>query len=243
MVKIKSKILLIFLTMIELNYNVILFSNNNKPNIAIVSLYSQNYKAVGQYSDWNKIKYANKHGYAIHLYDEVLDNNFHPAWSKILAVQKHINDYDWILWSDADSLIMDFNVKLEDIIDNKFDFIICQDCQYDDNNKRLNTGVFLIKNSEWAKSFLNRLNPNNWLNHISNFPFWEQSALWYIIEQEKNIEVLDKIKILSPKVMNYMPYCMGFKDENYFILHFASCSFQEKLKSMEKYYQIANEKN
>lgn len=36
------------------------------------------------------------------IYHNILDANRPAAWSKILAIQNHLKNYDWIFWSDAD---------------------------------------------------------------------------------------------------------------------------------------------
>src|ERR1700722_2335509 len=67
-----------------------------KSKIAIISLYNEGYRKVGQYSDWNKKAYAKKHGYDLILYHKILDTTRPPAWSKILAIQENLAEYEWI---------------------------------------------------------------------------------------------------------------------------------------------------
>jgi mannan polymerase II complex MNN10 subunit len=49
----------------------------------------------------NKQSYVDRHGYAFIDASDVLDKNRPPSWSKILAVKKHLPNYDYIFWNDA----------------------------------------------------------------------------------------------------------------------------------------------
>lgn len=84
-----------------------------KPKIAIINLYDNNYKHIGQHSDWNKEVYAKKHNYDYILIHKILDPKRPASWSKILALEQYLDNYDWLFWSHADSLIMNDTIKLE----------------------------------------------------------------------------------------------------------------------------------
>src|ERR1700722_7845972 len=121
-----------------------------KSKIAIISMYDDGYSHIGQYSDWNKKAYAKKHGYDLFLYHELFDHSRPAAWSKIPAIEMHLADYEWIYWSDADSLIMNNSITLESIVDNNFDMVITRETY---GWKVLNTGSFLIRNCQWSKKY------------------------------------------------------------------------------------------
>ena len=182
--------------------------------IAIVSLYDQNYKHIGQHSDENKRKYAKKHGYDVFIYHNILDTKRPAAWSKILAIQKHLSDYDWIYWSDADSLIMNTDMRLENFIDDKIDLIISKGC-YDGN---LNTGSFLLKNSPWSHALLKKIYAQE--GFINN-SLWEQAALQHLMKQYPVF--LKHLKILPHRSLNAN---FGYGNPDYwykpgdFIIHF-----------------------
>jgi hypothetical protein len=109
----------------------------------------------------NKMAYAQKYGY--HLYDgsDYYDRSRPPAWSKIRAVQalfdmspdreENETPCDWVLWMDADTVIMNSNVRIEDFLpaDPTKDLIVVSD-----KGGGYNSGVFLFRNSLWSKQFL-----------------------------------------------------------------------------------------
>lgn len=186
-----------------------------RSKIAIISLYDHNYKHIGQYSDTNKTQYANKNGYDLFLYHESLDNTRPGAWSKILAIQNHLKDYEWIYWSDADSLIMNMQIKLEDIIDDKFNLIISRES----GTGNLNTGSFLLKNCDWSEKLLKILyDQTDFINHC----WWEQAALAHLFDIEPSL--LEHVKILHQRVLNsnikYPEPPDGLFEAGDFVIHF-----------------------
>jgi mannan polymerase II complex MNN10 subunit len=49
----------------------------------------------------NKRGYVLRHGYAYIDASSSLDPSRPPSWSKILAVRKHLPDFDWVFWNDV----------------------------------------------------------------------------------------------------------------------------------------------
>lgn len=98
---------------------LLLFVSNllSKSRSAVIGCHNEAYHKIGIYADLNKQAYCKKHNYDLFLYHKSLDPSRHPAWSKILAVEKHIGDYKWLLWIDSDALIMNSNIKIESLID------------------------------------------------------------------------------------------------------------------------------
>jgi galactosyl transferase GMA12/MNN10 family len=105
----------------------------------------------------NHVAYARKHRYTIMDNSRLLDHSRPPAWSKILAVQdmfQHRHNRrrcEWVLWLDADTVIMNSSIKLESLIpaDDNIHLIITTDRRF-----TANSGVWLIRNSEWSQQFL-----------------------------------------------------------------------------------------
>jgi len=77
----------------------------------------------GNYIVSNSWEYCNKHGYDFILYEDKLNPNTAVIANKTLAVIQNIDDYDWILMKDADSLFYNYNLKIENYIDNDYDYI------------------------------------------------------------------------------------------------------------------------
>lgn len=123
----------------------------NKKRIAIVTLFDKNYKALADLSIPNKMAYAGKYNYDFIYFDDVIDKSRPPQWGMVKAVEKLLltNKYDWVWWIDLDSLIMNFDIKLESIIDENYDIVFTAN-QY----SYLSNGSAFYKNCDLTKRFL-----------------------------------------------------------------------------------------
>ncbi len=114
-------------------------------------LYDEGRREYGDFTSTLAREYCAKFGYTLFRHRELLDKSLAPSWNKLLAVQQHINDFDWVLWLDADAMILQQDTTLESIIaehSNAKDIIFSVD------GSGLCAGIFLIKNTPWAKDFL-----------------------------------------------------------------------------------------
>lgn len=97
--------------------------------------------------------YALRHGYRFQDQSHLLDSSRPPAWSKILAVQDLFDDgCDWVLWMDADAVIMNSTIELESRIpapDSGIDLVVTHDRRF-----TANSGVWLLRNSQFGRDFL-----------------------------------------------------------------------------------------
>ena len=79
----------------------------------------------------SKQEYANKHGYFLYDGSTEVDVSRPVQWSKIKAVQHLLEEEkcNWVLWHDADTLFMNTNVRIEDILpsDPNKDLLVTED--------------------------------------------------------------------------------------------------------------------
>lgn len=65
----------------------------------------------------NKVRYCKRHGYDLHVFNGTLDASRSVSWSKLLAVHRAMwAGYDWVWSIDADTLVMNPEVRLEAIL-------------------------------------------------------------------------------------------------------------------------------
>lgn len=149
-----------------------------KKRFAILTLCDENAGYICMASAANKRRYADLHGYDFIVSTQVADSSRPAAWSKILEVRKHLPNYDWLLFIDVDTLIMNPAVRLEDLADEKVDQVIAAD------HNGINSGVWLVKNSEWSMFFLDEL----WAQeHLVRGPYlfhYEQRAFHHLFQTE-----------------------------------------------------------
>ena len=198
----------------------------NPLKIAVCSMtVGEEYKEITKYPRKTKLLYCEKHGYDFFDSDDFFDNSRAPAWSKINILLYYLNlytdlfpTYDYIWWIDGDTFIMNDETKLEDFINSSLtlgkDITMAQDW------KLPNTGVLIIKNTEWTRNFLRAsYDQTQFLTHAN----WEQAAI--LDMHEKNIsDSQNHINILPVIYQNTInSYWYSYDYNSCFILHFPGC--------------------
>ena len=138
--------------------------------------------------------YASRHGYGCHREVFAVSNPRHPVWVKISAIRQALkrSEIRWILWMDADAVVMNQEQKIEVLLHPDADLIIGSD------HNGTNAGIMLIRVCDWSRRFFDAVdflgNPgynDNWagdrleqacLRHLlKTFP--EQTHHVYLAEQ------------------------------------------------------------
>jgi hypothetical protein len=183
----------------------------------------------------NKRLYCKTHGYDFICGEEHLDPSRHIVWSKILQIQKVLENsaYKWIFWTDADSLIMNSGTRLEDFLDENYNLIIAVD------QNSINFGQFFLKNCPWSIQLLSDMYART---ECIDHPWREQQAL--IVELQKKHELMHFIKIVPQRLFNSY-HCPAFTDSFFtafyqtgdFILHFPGVRNLTRLSKLFRIYK------
>jgi hypothetical protein len=109
------------------------------------------YKAWAGIAVTNRKKYCKKHGYGLYIEHGKSDDR-PPVWSKITALLQHMEEdkHEWYWALDLDALLTNGNKKASEYLDDNYDLIVNNDCNW------YNAGSFFIKNSEWSKKYLKK---------------------------------------------------------------------------------------
>jgi|TARA_B110000114_G_scaffold178949_1_gene212685 hypothetical protein len=227
--------------------------NTKKYKIKIITSYDDKYKNIGDITSKTFKKYAEK-------YDYVFENVKMPkmdrpyAWSKINILLDEIqkNNFEYLLWVDADSYFNNYEKNISEIIDEKKEiYMVKHYCEVHKGTKfkntkltilRINSGVMLLKSSDYNYNFLTKVwNNKKFINH----PWWEQAAIMDIIgfraELNHNLNdnignsILDKIKFLSGR-WNSIPSNLDLSMEkhNPIIIHMAGMKNENREKYLKK---------
>lgn len=144
-------------------------------------------KALTQRIFRNRELYCKKHGYELIDGHDLVDKSRPAAWSKLIVAKKYLKDdkFDYLMYIDLDVVIMNNKITVEDYIlaaPPTADIIITRDWS------GLNSGNWIIRNSEWSKWFLQeawdqkQLVKERSLNGIKH-PFeYEQRAFHYLLD-------------------------------------------------------------
>lgn len=221
------------------------FFKKAKMKIGFVNVYDKSFEQLANLTIKNKKDYCEKHGYDFIEYTNDAPLNKHVAFNKFKSVLQNLTYYDWIFYNDVDSLIMNYNIKIEDFIDNNYEFIIT----YDING--INSGQWLIKNTDWALNFINKVYNRNefdsfgtWADQIALCNTWLYSG-----------EAMQKTKVVPQKLFNsYLYENFGKNDQGEsprwpqgqfktgdFCLHLCGLDFERRKAYIEKYLpQVIN---
>ena len=119
--------------------------------IAIVTLFDSRYMDISKYSIQNKLAYSRKYGYDFYYFDEYLDKAKSFNYNKMLVVRNILDSgkYEWVWWVNIDSIILNFGIGLDSIIDDGYELIFTKNC-----NNVITSGSCFFKNTELVKSFI-----------------------------------------------------------------------------------------
>lgn len=184
-----------------------------KPRIGILVVAIHGDERVKAASLANKRAYAEKHGYGLHVLEETskLTTRKTP-WMKVpFLVSMMQSEYEYIWSLDLDTMILDMDVRLEDMVDPNYNILIGVD------PNAVNSGSFIMKKSDWSILFLYAV----WLkvNAPKADVWWENAA---IVELAENPYISNHIKKMPQTVFN--SYERNFKqhrDVLPFVIHFA----------------------
>lgn len=151
-----------------------------------------------------KRKWCQTHGY-----DFILDTVHHTpskpiAWSKIPMIQRVLPSYDYVFCSDADVIIMNDSVQLEDLIAKYMDkksILLTRDWQ------DLNTGNLILRNTDEVSSVLGQMDD---LTEFTNHPWWEQRA--FIELYRTSSQVQDMTCVLDENAHELNAYVLKFPE-------------------------------
>ena len=192
--------------------------------IAVLTLYTPKIREYGEISAANKAAYCERHQYDFIACDHSLDPARPPSWSKIVLVQRHLSNYGWVFWTDADSLLMNFALRLETFTGDEYDLIIGSD------EDGPSAGQFMIRNTPASHAFLERVyRQRQFIRH----PWWEQAAMQYLLHSG---QAGVRCRVLPHRRLNSYPGSFQWGD---FVIHLAGKV--DKLAGMRRFAAIAGE--
>jgi hypothetical protein len=165
----------------------------------VISYYSENYQPLVD-KTWhqNKVPYCQRHNYLYENYLEKWSSMRECQNIKIDILKKNLESLtsnDWLWWTGADLMVTNWTIKLEDIVDTNYHFIVASDFN------GINADSFLIRGSDEGKSYLAMI-----ANTLINYENWEgeQGIMKDTYEQYKNTVV----KLVPQKLMNSYNYAV-----------------------------------
>ena len=129
------------------------------------------------------------------------------------------------MWIDADALVMNHRTRVESLIPTGRDAVFASDFN------GLNAGVFLVRDSEWSRRFLDTVYFLGDLNHDPDGfgAKWEQNTIKYVLKHFAGFA--ERTAILPPRRMNSSLSSFAKGD---FILHLGALPNGERLRRLRE---------
>ena len=198
------------------NIKVLIISFDNRNELKYLDFHNNN---ITKYCEkWPNVDYE-----FINKFTNECKKNVY--WYKLYLMKEKLktSNYDYIMWIDTDAIIVKDNISIQEILNSySSDIFIGHDTWFNDKkNTTLCSGVFIIKNSEVGRQFIddcintheksNCIKKNGKLHGIWASTCYEQGIMNYMIyEKYKN-----NTTILNPKIIRNTYHC----NKNNFILH------------------------
>src|SRR4051812_34869921 len=123
-------------------------------------------------------EFAQRHGYEIVIAQP--DSAGRPlAWGKIRVIERLLENYDVVLWVDADAVFLDTSVDPNDVTPpDAFQALVRTTSYPEYGTDSPCTGVWLLRAGDRSKRFLAEVwNRTEYINH----QWWEQASVMDIL--------------------------------------------------------------
>jgi hypothetical protein len=138
--------------------------------------YDDKIKNYGEINYEINKKYCDKYNFKIISSNEKKYNDRHCAWERLPLLLEHISNFDYLIWIDADAFFHYEATNIMDIINDNItvDFIFSNDIE----NTNINTGIIIVKNSQYSIDFLTKWAYDEKLFENNSYPcWWDQGVL------------------------------------------------------------------
>jgi len=178
-----------------------------------------------------QVAYASKHSYDRITDETVYDPTRPISWSKIHLIKKYLKDYDYLLWMDADVMVINSNVKIETFLMDEF-LLLGRDLN------TLNCGMMLLRNCPKTFEFLDDVwSQTEFINH----PWWEQAAVIHLYPKYKSdIKVIPRelchtFNAYDKSIDRFYPWVKGD-----WVVHFAGLRGVQLRYLQDEYFKICD---
>lgn len=204
--------------------------------IIVESLYEENYEPLAEKTLFeNRLEYCRKNNYAslFRKYTMKFDSSFKLACylgfkkvELILTVLETSKDCSHVWFADADAMVMNMNIKIEDIV-KKYpgDILIGSDCNGS------SCGSMIVKNSETSKFYLKAIlqNRDHYI-HEQDY-FWKNPREFIVVTPQR---VMNSWDCSLPNLQSNDLEGSQFQVGDFFI-HWPSQSLEKRLECYEQW--------
>ena len=213
--------------------------------VGLLTCFDENYKEIFDATKKSKAKYCRDFGidflvFKYHLKDRT------QHWGRILGIKKYLTQYDYLVYLDTDTAIINYKFDIRTLIDDDFNIITGPL----PHQGHIGTNGLIIKNCEWSYKYLDiwwdqkrfidepyygspscgttddgglSIPPSKWI-------FYEQSAFHFLYDED--IEFRSKVKLVDRQYMHSVSktFC-----KDHFLIHVPGMDKKEKLRCLKQF--------
>lgn len=183
--------------------------------IAFIMLYTPEIAVYGRLAERNLTQYCERHGYTLYVHREVPEEiglSGTGNWFKPWLLHAYMEHHEWVIWVDADVLVLDHNRPIDDLLSNRTALLARDIGQWP-----FNSGVMGFRHTPENSHMLQELMANITALPDRSTVYAHNGDQYYFIEAMRQTDMLDESAIFNPLVFN-TPWFMVGADS--FLVHY-----------------------
>jgi hypothetical protein len=183
--------------------------------VALVTLYTDNIASYGRLAEHNLRQYCERHGYTLYVHRAMpaeIGLSGTGNWVKPWLLHGYLPHHDWVVWVDADVLVLDHDRPIEPLLEGR-EWLLARDI----GQWPFNSGVMGFRRTTANLSVLYGL-----MERIVSLPdrenvYAHNGDQYFFIEAMRRHGLLDEARVLSLLEIN-TPWFLA--NEESFLVHY-----------------------
>jgi hypothetical protein len=125
--------------------------------VCVLTAYDDRFAGIGAISVPSMRRLADAHGYALRVVERN-DCTRRGGWLKIEPIVAALSGaFDFVLWLDADTYVVRTSIDIRNVTHPDIDLHMVWHAPQHGDRSHFNTGVMLIRASDWSRAFFERV--------------------------------------------------------------------------------------
>jgi hypothetical protein len=195
--------------------------------------YSENCMKINKF-------YCDKHNIELIVSKTHKKRDRKPHWERIYLLLEHLSKFDYLIWIDSDAFFYEDSKHISTVIESNPDvpFIFSND----QGNQHINTGFFIVKNTQYSFDFLKKWGyDEEILNYSLKLQRWhDQDGLIYMFDNNI-LDIRNNSILIDYGVLQHFYIDENFKPEPY-IFHMAGKNRKLRIQLSKSYLEIVKKR-
>jgi nucleotide-diphospho-sugar transferase len=208
------------------------------PSVCVLTAHDSRYKSIASISVPSIRALADAHAYTLRTIERD-DCTRRGGWIKIESIRQVLEEgFDFVLWLDADIYVARQDIDIRNVIRPEIHLHMAWHKpapRPDGDPPHFNTGVMLIRASDWSRQFFGRVWETGPLNHRWN----DQATILHLLGYDRILNLgenrladIDQAPLSQLNIRwNSIPGVCASDDP--IIWHFAGLEISERLRLMQ----------